>query len=172
MGISINAYVAFGISVDPEDEDTDWFSDLADDDGDFDFEEFICKRAGLEPLDYSGYPDSPSYGINWTEARVEYDRLVAEWRERVGASAYFARKSEIIAACPLDQGYAGHLDNPVYVFYLRGTEQQAYWSPEPLDLGPLLSPDPVKIEAAKNWATGAGIPWDNPQWLLYPSYSH
>lgn len=171
MGISITAAIAYGCWYDPEDEDLDWMDALRDEDDDFDFDAIIARHAGIEPLDYSGYPEQPRFPYT-PEQDKEHRQAVKEWREANDADAYYARRREAINAAPLDIDHAGHGDNPIYVIHIRGLRFEAYWAPEPvpdeLDYG--LSAE--RIDEARAFAAELGILWNSPEWLLYPYYSH
>lgn len=168
MGISITATIAYGCWYDPDD-DLDWLEDLLDEDDDFDFDGIIARHAGIEPLDFTNYPDRGTFPYS-KEFEEEHDKAYKRWREEVGADEYYDRKAAAIKAAPLDLDYAGHGERPTYVIHLRGHRWETYWSPEAIpDTWVVNDAD---IAKAKAFAAELGIPWDNPDWLLYPFYSH
>lgn len=160
MGLTITATISYGCWYDPE-----RLHNFLDEDDDFDFDAIITRHAGIEPLDYSDYPER-----DYSVENEKYQAAVKEWDKANNVDAYYSRCREAINAAPLRLDYAGHGDNPIYVIYLRGRRFEAYWSPESVPDSWTI--DDRDIARAKGYADELGIPWESPEWLLYPYYSY
>ena len=157
MGVSNNAYLAFGV-------------DLGEDafqDEDFDLEDFLLKRAEVNDP-YTGYPpeiDQAPY--------PDRDRLYNEWKatqpnwdERV--KTYFEQRDALIKACPVEIIIHCSYDYPMYILALRDTDVSAARGyPKVIDPA-ALKVDPARIEEAKEFCKDADLPaFDDPQWLIF-----
>lgn len=142
MGTSVNAILAFGfdLSGDSEKNLGEFFGCNEDDADYFDFDEWLCERAGIV------YPEGRD-GLR-SEAYLEYANQ--------GGLA--------VARCPVEIVHHCIDGSLMYILAVRGTKIQAYCGhPQAVNL---VTPGPEKIAAMRAFCDEHKIEWQEPTWLL------
>lgn len=171
--MSLNAEIMYGMVLFDGEEtvvNVPWRKSGDDDeDEDEDFENWIVIQLGLEPLDWSTYPEEsyvPTRG-NYTEYTAKMKVLRDEWAKRVDSKAYYAKAKELLATVPVEEDYGGTEDYHTIILRLKDSPKvNAYYS--------AVAFDPMALEVPEDGAAIAflgsfGVNWVG-RWLLVPSY--
>lgn len=142
MGVSTDAILAFGFNLVDEGDDKTLAERFgAEDEGDFDFEEWLAERAGaVYPENHSGI-DSPEY------------------------QAYSQARRAAIAACPVEIILHCSYDYPMYFLALRGSQKRANRGyPQAITTE---APSQERIAAMRALCEQHGIDWQEPSWHIF-----
>lgn len=174
MGMSLDADIMYGMVLrDGEGEnlvDVPWTKD-DDEDGDEDFEEWMAQQLGLQPLDYSTYPQvdrSLPYEKRFAKGR----ELQEEWRKANNADAYYKKRRELIATVPVEIDGGGTEDYHTIILRLKASPKiNAYYGAKEFDPGTLgfTNEEQQHSMDARDFLARYGVEWA-PKWLLVPSY--
>ena len=136
MGVSTNAYLVFGVTLDEYDEDRE--PDFLQ--GCEDFDGLLADDADLPP---------------WRDDMTEAE-----------SDEYFRKERAIVAAAPVDLVSHCSGEFPMWIMAVRGTQLTACrGDPTTVDPA-TLQVDPDRIKAAAAWCKAKGIEWEDPQWIL------
>jgi hypothetical protein len=138
MGVSTDGILAFGFDSGAEEGDLpEWLQTYAD---------------SLE--------DEDSFD---PEEFIAAKMGLPEWQED-GPDDFWKTRWAAVATCPIELVTYCSYDYQMYLVAIRGTEQRAKrgYRTE-VDTTP---PTAERIAEAKAWCEAAGIPWQEPKWLL------
>lgn len=178
MGMSLDAEIMYGMVLSMGDEtvvNVPWRKsgdeEVGGDDEneDEDFDGWVVEQLGLEPLDWSTYPETRWYPQeeSYTEYSVRSKAHSDAWSKRVGADVYYAKKKELLATVPVEETYGGTEDYHCIVLKLKGSPViNAYYDAVAFDPMTLFVSDD---SAAATFLEPFDVKWVG-SWLLVPSY--
>lgn len=171
MSISSDGILTFGVDLgDDYVESLPWFSG---DDGEEeeDFDDWLCKLQdvssdGLWDEYYTWEKSEDAANVVGHDKVGFYEKAHPEWREKL--SAYYARKREVVAACPIEVVHHCSYDYTMLIIAVRGTTLRASrGSPEVIN-GWVI--EESRVAAAHSFCAEHGIPSEDPRWLLASIY--
>lgn len=184
MGMSLDAEIMYGMVLfDGEETITNvpWRKS-GDDEGEWDedeekeevdFEDWIAVQLGLEPLDYSTYPERINdHRIPYMERYAKEREMQEAWGKANNTDAYYAKKRELLATVPVEEDYGGTDGFHSIVLRLKGLPKiQAYYGPKEFDPDALAftNEEMQRNRDARDFLARYGVEWA-PKWLLVPSY--
>ena len=169
MGMSLDAEIMYGMVLFDGEEtliNVPWRKS-----GD-DFEDWIVAQLGLEPLDYSTYPEE-RYDYHSGESYEAYSARMKELADaggkRMDSKAYYAKKRELLTGAPVEEEWGGTDGFHSIILRLKASPK-AYANHHPREFDPsgLVVDAEVDLHA-KRWLAGFDVVWE-PKWLLVPSY--
>lgn len=176
MGMSLDADIMYGMVLrDGEGEnlvDVPWMKD-DDEDGDGDFEEWMAQQLGLEPLDYSTYPDAiTDLRIPYAERYAKEKELRDAWSKANNTDEYYKKKRELLATVPVEIDGGGTDGYHTVILRLKASPKiNAYYEAKEFDLDALAftNEEQQSNRDARDFLAKYGVEWA-PKWLLVPSY--
>lgn len=147
MGISSDGLLIFGINMYGEDDDDlpqELRKFIVTRDDDFDFDEFICKEAGL-----------PEWEPNMSEEAL---------------SLFFDKRRKAVESYPVTFEIHCSYDFPMYILSIPETRiSSGRGHPLKINTSELIVSD-NKIQKMKEWCKLHDIKWQEPQWFLASLY--
>lgn len=138
MSQSTDAILAFGFNLTDEDESLAELFSIEDDDGEFEFDEWIAQRAGVS---YRSGMSPEEYG------------------------AYSAAKDRALAECPVEVVTHCSDEYRMHFLALRGTVTTANRGyPKAVTT---WTPEQARIDAMKAFCEEHGLDWQAPGWHLF-----
>jgi hypothetical protein len=138
MGISSDGILVYGIDFGEEMPNPEW----EEHDEEFDLDDLIAEEAGL-PV--------------WRENMTNQE-----------STEYWAKKRELVAACPVEMVYYCSYDYSMHILAIRGTRLKA--SRGYAEEVPTFEVDAEKKDAFKQWCESHGVEYSEPKWLLCSMY--